>query len=101
MTTAILRHPARRLALLGGTLLMVAILWWASIFQQVIGNGYLSLPEVVICAAVSSGVCDLATSLCGKTHPLGLAWYSPLLLWASVAFLSVAALVQSSYEYRE
>ena len=93
MTAALLQRPARRLALLGGALLILAALWWASIFLRVIGNGYLSVIEAARCSAVSSVICDLATSLCDKTHPLGITWYSPALLWVSVALLSVAALL--------
>lgn len=85
------RQPAQWLALLGGTLLAAAFAWWAIVFLRVLSNGYLSAPEALSCSAISSIVCDLATSLCGKTHPLGITWYSPLPLWAGVALLSAAA----------
>lgn len=88
----LLRQKAPSIAILGGGLLLVALLWWASVFLRVIGNGYLSAPEALGCSVASSIVCDLATSLCGRTHPLGLTWYSPVLLWIAVALLSGAAL---------
>ena len=93
MTNTTLLRPARWLALLGAALLLATIAWWSSIFLRVIVNGYLSVPEAVSCSAISSVLCELATSLCGRTHPLGITWYSPVLLWISVALLSAAALV--------
>ena len=83
----------RWLAVLGSCLLLGAIAWWALVFLRVVGNGYLSAPEALTCSVTSSIVCDLASSLCGKTHPLGIAWYSPVLLWVAVAVLSMAALM--------
>jgi hypothetical protein len=82
----------RWLALLGGGLLLAAFAWWALVFLRVLANGYLSTREALTCSVASSIICDLATSLCGKTHPLGITWYSPVLLWVSVALLSAAAL---------
>lgn len=98
MMAAIRQQPGRWLALLGSALLLGALAWWAAIFLRVMGNGYLSLPEAASCSVLSSIVCDLATSLCGKTHPLGLTWYSPVLLWISVALLSAAALTSRDAE---
>jgi hypothetical protein len=86
-------RPSWWLALLGSGLMLGALAWWALVFLRVIGNGYLSAREALTCSLASSVICDLATSLCGKTHPLGIAWYSPVLLWASVALLSAAALL--------
>lgn len=92
MPAALPSGSTRWLALLGGGLLLGAVGWWALVFLRVVGNGYLSAPEALACSVSSSIVCDLASSLCGKTHPLGIAWYSPVLLWVAVAVLSVAAL---------
>lgn len=91
---SVLLHPRiPRLLLAAGALsLAIAVAWWAAVFVRVLANGYLSAREAITCSVASSVVCDLAMSLCGKTHPLGLAWYSPGLLWVSVALLSAAAL---------
>jgi len=94
MNAATLRRPYPRwLALAGGALLLAAIAWWALVFLRVLANGYLSTREALTCSVASSIICDLATSLCGKTHPLGITWYSPVLLWVAVALLSAAALI--------
>lgn len=90
---AIPRSAAQWLALLGSTLMIAALTWWALVFLRVLASGYLSAPEALSCSAIPSIVCDLATSLCGRTHPLGITWYSPLPLWTSVALLSGAALL--------
>lgn len=87
------RQRAGWIALIGGGLLLASLAWWASVFLRIIGIGYLSAPEALSCSVASSIVCDLATSLCGRTHPWGVTWYSPVLLWASVALLSVSALI--------
>jgi hypothetical protein len=79
--------------LLGGSLALIAAAWWAIVFTRVLANGYLSAGEAVSCSVASSVLCDLAMSLCGQTHPLGVAWYSPALLWVAVGLLSVAALI--------
>lgn len=87
-------HPRipRLLAAAGTLTLAMAAAWWASIFLRVLANGYLSAREALTCSVALSVICDLATSLCGKTHPLGITWYSPTLLWVSVGLLSAAAL---------
>ncbi len=87
------RQSTLWLAGLGSGMLLLAIAWWSVVFLRVIGNGYLSAGEALTCAVNGSIVCDLATSLCGRTHPLGISWYSPLLMWAAVALLSAAALI--------
>lgn len=91
--TLLPRSATRWLAISGGALLLAALAWWAVVFLRVLSNGYLSPPEALSCAAMSSTICELATSLCGKTHPLGISWYSPTLLWVAVAVLSAAALL--------
>jgi hypothetical protein len=94
MNTATFRRSSPRwLALAGGALLLAAIAWWALVFLRVLANGYLSTREALTCSVASSIICDLATSLCGKTHPLGITWYSPEALWIAVALLSAAGLL--------
>lgn len=89
-----LRPRISRLLLTAGALtLAIAVAWWTAVFMRVLANGYLSTGEALTCSIASSVICDLATSLCGKTHPLGLAWYSPGLLWISIALLSASALL--------
>lgn len=89
-----MRSLPRFLAIGGALLLSLAVAWWAVVFLRMIGNGYLSSLEAVTCSVQGSTICDLAMSLCGGTHPLGIKWYSPILLWLAVALLSAAAFVE-------
>lgn len=87
------RQPSRLLALLGGGLLIAVTAWWALVFLRAASIGIVSAREALACAVTSSVLCDLAMSLCGRSHPLGIAWYSPTGLWLAVALLSAAALI--------
>ena len=87
------RNAVQLLGWGGAVLLATSLVWWGTVFLRVIANGYLSTAEAFRCSLASSIVCDLATSLCGKTHPFGITWYSPILLWIAVALLSATALL--------
>ena len=87
------RKAVQSLGCAGAVLLATSLFWWGTVFLRVIANGYLSSAEAFRCSLASSIVCDLATSLCGKTHPFGITWYSPVMLWIAVALLSATALL--------
>ena len=93
MSTPAPRHIARLLAIAGAVALAVAAAWWAIVFGRIIANGYLPAGQSVYCSVSSSIICDLAMSLCGSTHPLGIRWFSPAVTWLALALLSAAALL--------
>jgi hypothetical protein len=78
---------------MGAATLLVAAFWWVIVFGRVISNGYLPLGQSAICGVTTSIVCDLAMSLCGRDHPLGITWFSPLSTWLALGLLSASALL--------
>ncbi|WP_421692932.1 hypothetical protein [Aestuariivirga sp.] len=93
MTVSAAPRVSRFLALAGGAALIVAAAWWAIVFGRIIANGYLPAGQSVYCSVSSSIICDLAMSLCGSSHPLGIKWFSPAVTWLALALLSAAALL--------
>lgn len=78
---------------LGLACLLLAIAWWGTVFPSVSSNTGLTLPEVLPCLAVDSGMCRLGLALCGSRHFLGLAGYSPALFWTGAGLLSLASVL--------
>jgi hypothetical protein len=81
----------------GGLLVLSAVLWWALVFRTVVSYDYLSLPQATVCLGVSNGICELAMSLCSARirHWLDINWYSPNLLWVGMALAFAGLTVES------
>ena len=95
MVAARLPTLARLSLGLGLACLLLAAAWWATVFPSVSSNTGLTLPEVLPCLAVDSGMCRLGLALCGSRHFLGLAGYSPALFWSGAGFLSLATILMA------
>jgi hypothetical protein len=90
-----MRHTLRQwLCLTGVVLVLSALVWWGIVFRSVVANDYLTLPQATQCLGRSSGICELAMSLCSTSvrHFLDISRYSPNLLWLGLA-LAFASLV--------
>jgi hypothetical protein len=83
--------------LIGGVLVLAAVLWWALVFRSVVTYDYLSLPQATVCLGMSNSICELAMSLCSARirHWLNFNWYSPNLLWLGMALVFAGLTVES------
>jgi hypothetical protein len=76
----------------GGTMVLLALIWWTLVFRSVVTYDYLSLPQATLCLGTSNSICELAMSLCSAKvrHWLDVNWYSPKLLWLGMAVACAA-----------
>ena len=79
------RHLSAVLLAFGAALVASALVWWGLTFWPTVSNEYLSVTEAGRCLVADSGLCHLATSLCGARHAALVAAYSPVLLWFGAA----------------
>ncbi|TPM99497.1 hypothetical protein [Mesorhizobium sp. B2-1-3A] len=87
--------PLRWLEAVGIALTLVALVWWAIVYAQVMSNTGFPVERTLPCLLQTSDRCSLAMSLCKSWHFLGIKRYSPELLWAGAIVSSLALLLGS------
>ena len=87
--------PLRWLEAVGIALTLVALVWWAIVYAQVMSNTGFPVERTLPCLLRTSDRCSLAMSLCKSWHFLGIKRYSPELLWAGAIVSSLALLLGS------
>ncbi|WP_214473220.1 hypothetical protein [Mesorhizobium sp. dw_380] len=83
----------RWLEAVGIVLTLVALVWWAIVYAQVMSNTGFPIERTLPCLLRTSDRCSLAMSLCKSWHVLGIKRYSPELLWAGAVVSSLALLL--------
>lgn len=83
----------RWLEIAGLALVACAVLWWALVYAQVMGNTGFPLQRTLPCLFHTSDRCSLAMSLCKDWHFLGIKRYSAELLWIGAATAALALLL--------
>ena len=72
---------------IGGTVLFIALIWWALVFSVVLQAEVLSLREAGICLFDTSGLCQAVASLCTRDHILNVRVYEPEVFWLAVTLI--------------
>jgi hypothetical protein len=85
----------RWLEAVGIALTLVALVWWAVVYAQVMSNTGFPIERTLPCLLNTSDRCSLAMSLCKNWHFLGIKRYSPELLWTGAIVSSLALLLGS------
>ncbi|RUX29766.1 hypothetical protein EOA13_12015 [Mesorhizobium sp. M7A.F.Ca.US.011.01.1.1] len=80
----------------GIVLTLIALVWWAIVYAQVMSNTGFPIERTLPCLLQTSDRCSLAMSLCKTWHFLGIRRYSPELFWAG-AIISSFALLWGSF----
>jgi hypothetical protein len=83
---------------LGLSLMAVAVVWWAIVYIQVMGNTGFPIGRTLPCLLYTSDRCSLAMALCKDWHFLGIKRYSAELLWAGAAVSGLALLLSTHAE---
>ncbi|WP_136617322.1 MULTISPECIES: hypothetical protein [Mesorhizobium] len=76
----------------GIALTLIALVWWAIVYAQVMSNTGFPIERTLPCLLQTSDRCSLAMSLCKTWHFLGIRRYSPELLWTGAVISSFALL---------
>ena len=88
-----MKRLAAALVMLGAAAMIVALGWWWLTYRDVIQFAYLSAREAGYCIVGETDICALARALCRGTHPLTIATYSSLSLWAGFGLFCIGLVV--------
>ena len=83
---------SRLLLAAGASVLVAAMGWWWTTFEDVVAYGYLSWTEAGRCLVNDSDICALAKMLCFGSHPRSLVAYWTSAFWLGLGIVSVSLL---------
>jgi hypothetical protein len=87
------RRLAAALIVLGVAAMLLALGWWWLTYRDVIQFAYVSAREASYCVVGETDICALARALCRGAHPLAIATYSSLSLWAGFSLLCIGLVI--------
>jgi hypothetical protein len=87
------KRLAPALVMLGAAAMIGALGWWWLTYREVIQFAYLPAREAGYCLIGETDICALARALCRGAHPLAIATYSSLSLWAGFSLLCLGLVI--------